>query len=122
MQIDPAWKEQIVRDAFNSLIKNFSVSATIAELEVDPTFVYITFNIQPEGQPITKSKFTLGNYWFNKSAWEYNLESFGPNAYAEVESLVPTRLNKDETTMATLRVAAEFFSILKARKVLKLRA
>lgn len=118
MQIDPAWKEQRIRDAFISLVKNFSISATINKIKADPLFVYVTFNLQPDGQSITKYTLTFGNYWFDKSAWEYNKNSFGPDAYIEIENLVPTSLDKDEATMATLRIAAEFFNIFKAKKVL----
>ena len=55
MQVDPAWKEQIIKDAFSSLVKNFSVSATLYKIEADPTFVHVTFTLHPEGQPETRS-------------------------------------------------------------------
>ena len=103
-------KTEIVEKAFNKVKGLFNAKVTCNSIEaIRDDAVRIYYN-DPIHEQV--SAWSFGSYWFNKKEWSETLPTLP--SLAEVEKLVPSILNRDEDTMAVLRIAARLYLLFKS--------
>ena len=118
-------KKQIIEKAFKKLqtISNLPlVLDGTHEGKYHDGTMDVEFSYHFEDGRVWKYSHGFGSYWFNKKEWEkteksYHLYHTGVNL-EDIEELVPSSINVSEQDMATLRIAARLYLLIKTNKLI----